>query len=509
MYQKTILLILEGFGVNNKKFGNTIINSNMKKYRSLLEQYPNTLLKTDLNKGNENTLSSPIYGFLNIARCKKTLTYISKLNEMIENGDFFSNLSLQNIFNKVIKNGGAIHLLGMVSDGELETGIRHIKAFLEAAKRKDLKVFIHLISDGMDSSQRKILEYLEELEEILKIKNIGALASIQGRDYALNKTGKWENTKQAYEAIYYGIGKKANNRYDIYSQIEEQYMQDKFDNEISPIVVYNNNEYIGKINEGDGVIFFSTIQNRLLQLEEAFVNPYFEYFETDSNNIEVLTTTKSKVLEKDLSYIIPEETSINLLKEIEKNNIDINIIYDKVREYEIENILTLQEKINMKKNLVNDFEYVEYASNITKSISNITKETIKQIYLEKDDKLNGELIIVDYPQLDILAHSGRVFELEIALKKIDTDIFKIYEEALKNNCKIIITSTHGNAEEMFEEKTGEILTRNTKNMIPLMYINPLENRKLKHGSIYNIGATILDILNIYNKNDNKSESLLI
>ncbi|MGP1608824.1 MAG: hypothetical protein ACTTGJ_03165 [Clostridium sp.] len=508
MYQKTVLLVLEGFGVNNKKFGNTIINSNMKKYRSLIEQYPNTLLKTDLNKGDENTLSSPIYGFLNIARCKKTVTYISKLNDMIENGDFFSNTALQNTFTKVSKNGGNLHLIGMISDGELETGIRQIKAFLEAAKRKDLKVFIHLISDGMDSNQRKILEYLEELEEVLKIKNIGVIASIQGRDYALNKTGKWDKTKQAYQAIYYGVGKKVNNKYDIYSQIEEQYMQDKFDNEITPIVVYHGNEYIGKINKGDGVIFFNTIQNRLLQLEEAFSNPYFEHFETDSNNIEILTTTKSKVLDKDSLYIIPEEQSINLLKEMEKNNIGINIVYDKVREYEIENILTLQEDINMKKNLVNEFEYTEYVSNITKSISNITKETIKQIYLEKEESLNGELIIVDYPQLDILAHSGRVFELELALKKIDEDIFKIYEEAIKNNCRIIITSTHGNAEEMFEEKTGEILTRNTKNMIPLIYINPLENRKLKYGSIYNIGSTILEILNI-SKENNKRESLLI
>ena len=183
MYNKTILIVIEGIGIRNDKFGNIMYESDIPNLKKVQNEALTSILKTDTQKD----VSSSYYGYYTIGAGQDVINDKKLVDKQIESGDFFSNEKLQKLYSKLKEEEKSLHLIGMLSSSQMQSSKRHLNAFLELAKRKDLNnVYIHLILDGIDGKPREAIENIEELESVIEDKEVGQIHTIMGRDYAMN-----------------------------------------------------------------------------------------------------------------------------------------------------------------------------------------------------------------------------------------------------------------------------------------------------------------------------------
>ena len=215
-----------------------------------------------------------------------------KINKEIESGEFFSNPVLVKAIEYAKNNNTNLHLMGLVSDGGVHSHQEHLNAIIELAKRKELnkdQVFIHVFTDGRDTPPNSGLKYIKELENTLEEKNIGKIATISGRYFAMDRDKRWDRINKAYDAIFNGIGIEAINPL---LAIEESYKQEIYDEFIIPTVIMENNKPIGKVEENDVIIFFNFRPDRARQLTRAIVDLNFNEFKTKNIRTYFVTMTE-------------------------------------------------------------------------------------------------------------------------------------------------------------------------------------------------------------------------
>lgn len=510
MYKKTVLLVLEGFGIKDNGFKNPVDVAKMPNWSNILEKNPSTIIKViDTKEEKSSYEPSSNLSYLNFGACKDVINDTIKINEMIENGSFFSNKVLQRVYDETKENNKSIHLVGMLSKSGVHSQVRHLYALLELAKRKDIdNVYIHVILNGLEGNSKIGIELLEELNSVINSKNIGKVATIIGRHYAMNTTNNYDLTKVFYDLLVNNKGKEV---VDYISEVEEQYMQNKNDKEIEPIVVTNmKKEPIFKINEDDAIIFFNFKKEGVFQILNAFSNPYFDEFETSSMSNNLVTMTNVDP-EFNVDSVIKDDIFLvedSFVKIVEEKDIKVKMIYDFIRKTTLEqdflcnsNILNKEneENTNFKNIITNKKSVKEYLENIDRTI--INQANIIKSEIAKDDY---DLIVADFCHLDIVGHTGN-YNLAIeTLESIDKALGIIQNAILENNCNLIITSTNGNIEELIDEKTGDLVCGNTKNFVPFVVINSGINYKLGIGKISQVIPTVLELMGIkpYEKMEN-------
>ena len=530
-----ILVVLDGWGISQNKKGNAIAQAKTPAIEKLNRFWPRFYLKASglavglpwKQPGNSEV------GHLNLGAGKIIYQNLPRINLAIKNKSFFKNKALLNAMDFAKKNNSCLHLMGLVSSGGVHSDIEHLYALLKMAKENKVKnLFIHIFTDGRDTSPKDGINFVKNLEEKINEFGIGKIATITGRYWAMDRNKNWDRTKKAYQCITEGIGKKYDNPI---KAIEESYKKNITDEFIEPIVIETKNkkqktknnidlkidteQNAGLITDNDAIIFFNFRNDRARQLTQAFILENFKGFKRKKflknlcfatmteyeKNLPVSVALSPQKIDCPLACVLSKENKKQLhIAETEKYA-HITYFFNGGREKPFSG----EDRILIPSPSVSNYEETPGMS-----AHEITEKLIEEIKKDKYD-----FIIVNYANPDMIGHTGNFKAAIQAIEIVDQCLGRLVGAVLKNNGGLIITADHGNAEEMINPQTGEILTEHTKNPVPIWYVNNgnkkenLNNEipQLKIstiGILSDIAPTILEIMKIKKPAEMTGKSLL-
>ena len=502
----TMLMILDGFGINKNEKGNSIKLANTPNIDKLMKTYPITEIHTSgLDVGlPEGQMGNSEVGHTNIGAGRIVYQELTRITKSIEDGDFFGIPELVKAIENCKKNKSKLHIMGLLSDGGVHSHIRHLYALLELAKRKDFEdVYVHCFLDGRDTPPASGENYISELEKKMAEKGIGKIASICGRYYAMDRDKRYERIKKAYDALVNGIGNKENTAIQA---IEKSYQEEKFDEFVEPTVICTNNEPVAKIEENDSIIFYNFRPDRAREITRAIVDEKFDgferkYFKTyfvcftqyDETMPNVEIAFKPEKIENTFGEYISKKGLTQLrIAETEKYA-HVTFFFNGGEEKQY----TGEDRI-----LVPSPKVPTYDLKPEMSANEVTEKVIEAINSKKYN-----CIILNYANPDMVGHTGNLEATIKAIETIDNAVGKVVKEIQKQNGVLIITADHGNAEQMIDNKTGEPHTAHTTNPVPLILIG-MENIELKQGKLADIAPTMLDIMGLEKPQEMTGESLI-
>ena len=269
----TMLMILDGFGIRESKVGNAVKLANTPNIDKLMKICPTSIIHTSgLQVGlPEGQMGNSEVGHTNIGAGRIVYQELTRITKSIEDGDFFSIPEFVSAIENCKKHGSKLHILGLLSDGGVHSHIRHLYGLLELAKRKDFEdVYVHCFMDGRDTPPASGESYIVKLEEKMREKGVGKIATISGRFYSMDRDKRWQRVQKAYDALVNGEGNKATSAV---SAIESSYQKEVFDEFVEPTVIYSGDKPVAKIEKNDSVIFFNFRPDRARELTRTLVDP--------------------------------------------------------------------------------------------------------------------------------------------------------------------------------------------------------------------------------------------
>ena len=502
----TMLMILDGFGINENSEGNAVKLAKIPNINEIMKQYPNTIIHTSgLDVGlPEGQMGNSEVGHTNIGAGRIVYQELTRITKSIEDGDFFSNQELVSAIENCKKNNSKLHILGLLSDGGVHSHMRHLFAILELAKRKDFEdVYVHCFLDGRDTPPASADGYIAELEEKMKEKGVGKIATISGRFYAMDRDKRWERIKEAYNALVNGEGHKFSSAT---AAIENSYQKEIFDEFVKPSVICKNDEPVATIGENDSVIFFNFRPDRAREITRAIVDPDFDGFER--NFVKTYFVTFTNYDETLLPYV-----HIAFKKEEIKNTFGeyiskLGLTQLRIAETEKYAHVTFffnggeEKQYEGEDRILIPSPKVEtYDMKPEMSAGEVTDKVVEAINSRKYDA-----IILNYANPDMVGHTGSLEATVKALEFLDGCVKRVVDAIENNDGTLLITADHGNAEQMIDYKTGELHTAHTTNPVPLVLIG--RDVKLKEGRLADLAPTMLDLMNLAKPEEMTGESLI-
>ena len=502
----TMLMILDGFGINENERGNAVKLAQMPNLEKILKQNPNTTLKASgLDVGlPEGQMGNSEVAHTNIGAGRVVYQDLSRITKSIEEGEFFAIPEFTEAIENCKKNHSKLHIMGLLSDGGVHSHTRHLYALLELAKRKDFEdVHIHCFLDGRDTPPASAEGYITELENKIKEKGVGRIASICGRFYAMDRDKRYERIEIAYNALVKGEGETSNSAV---KAIEDEYQKGVFDEFVKPVLITNSENKIATIGKKDSVIFFNFRSDRAREITRALVDEDFKEFKTrklnlyyvclteyDANMPNVHVAYKPEIIKNIFGeYISKKGLSQLRIAETEKYA-HVTFFLNAGRENPYEN----EDRI-----LVPSPKVETYDLKPEMSAQEVTEKVIEAIKTEKYDT-----IILNYANPDMVGHTGNLEATVQALEFLDNCIGKVAEEIEKKKGYLIITADHGNAEQMVDYQTGEPHTAHTTNDVPFVIIGK-ENIKLNPGRLCDIVPTMLELMELEKPEEMTGVSLI-
>ena len=503
----TMLMILDGFGINPKEEGNAVKLASTPNIDKLMKKYPVTkMVASGMGVGlPEGQMGNSEVGHTNIGAGRIVYQDLAKITKSIEDGDFFSNEVLVNAIENCKKNGSKLHILGLVSDGGVHSHNRHLYGLLELAKRRDFEdVYIHCFLDGRDTPPASAEGYIQELQEKMKEKGVGKIATLSGRFYAMDRDKRWNRIEKAYNAIVNGEGIKA---IDPINAIESSYQKEVFDEFIEPIVITNGEKPITTIEDGDSVIFFNFRPDRAREISRAIVDSSFNEFETKKLNVFFVCFTNYDASMPNVKIAFEKEKIVNTLGEVISKKGETQLRIAETEKYaHVTFFFNGGEEKSYEgedRILVPSPKVETYDLKPEMSALEVCDKTVNAINSKKYN-----CIILNFANPDMVGHTGSLQAAIKAIETIDVCVGKIYDAIEAQKANLIITADHGNAEQMIDYKTGEPHTAHTTNLVPLILITEKENLKLKEGRLCDIAPTMLELMGIEKPAEMSGESII-
>jgi 2,3-bisphosphoglycerate-independent phosphoglycerate mutase len=404
--------------------------------------------------------------------------------------------------------------MGLLSSGCIHSYTDHLYALLEMAKNAQVeKVFIHVFTDGRDSAPTAAVEAVQKLEEKIKQLGVGRIATLIGRNFAMDRNNNWERVKKAYDLLTKGEGEKIKNPV---AYLQKSYEKNIFDEYLEPAIVVEEDGASHTIQDKDSVIFFNIREDRARELTKAFVLPGFDKFPKEYLK-ELRFTTLIKY-EDDLSASVAyeaEEVKNPLGKVLSQNNLRQLRIAETEKFAHVtyffnggnEEAFPKEDRVIVPSFKVSHFEEVPQMR-----AKELTEKTIEAVNKEVYD-----FILINYANTDILGHTGNEDATAKSAEVVDENLGKLITAVLLKKGCLLITADHGNAEEMLDSFTGEIKTEHTGNPVPLWLVTPenhqkripQKNEEIKVvGLLSDVAPTILDLFQIDKPEEMSGESLL-
>ena len=471
----TMLMILDGFGVNENKEANAIALANTPNLDRIFKQNPSTTIKTSgLDVGlPDGQMGNSEVGHTNIGAGRIVYQELTRITKSIEDGDFFSIPELIGTIENCKKHHSKLHIMGLLSDGGVHSHVRHLYAILELAKRNDFEdVYVHCFMDGRDTPPASGESYITELENKMAEKGVGQIASITGRFYAMDRDKRWERVQKAYDALVNGIGEKSASAT---KAIEDSYQKEIFDEFVVPTLICNTeNEPIATISENDSVIFFNFRPDRAREITRSLVDKDFDGFETFGEIVSNRGLTQLRIAETE-KYA------------------HVTFFFNGGEEKQYQG----EDRILVPSPKVETYDMQPEMSAIE-----VTDKVVEAIESKKYDT-----IILNYANPDMVGHTGILEAAVKAIETIDECVQRVVEAIEKTEGVMLITADHGNSEQMIDYSTGEPHTAHTTNVVPLVLVG--KQAKLKEGRLADLVPTMLKLMGIEKPAEMTGESLII
>ncbi len=502
-----MLMILDGFGINDNEKANAVKLAHKPNIDNLMKTWATTEIYTSGLKVGlpEGQMGNSEVGHTNIGAGRIVYQDLTRITKSIEDGDFFSIKEITEAIENCKKHHSKLHIMGLLSDGGVHSHIRHLVALLEAAKRKDFEdVYVHCFLDGRDTPPASGESYIAQLEEKMKEKEVGKIASISGRFYAMDRDKRWDRVEKAYDVLVKGEGEKATS---VISAIESSYQQEVFDEFVLPTVICNsNNEPLATIQDNDSVIFFNYRPDRAREITRSLVDPEFDGFKVKPLNLYYVCFTQYDETIPNVHIAFKPESLKNTFGEYVSSQ---GLTQLRIAETEKYAHVTFffnggEEKQYPGEDriLVPSPKVQTYDMQPEMSAVEVTDKVVEAIQSDKYD-----CIILNYANPDMVGHTGNLEAAIKAIETIDECVARVVAAIEEKNGMIIMTADHGNAEQMIDYKTGEPHTAHTTNIVPLVLIG-VEGVQLKTGKLADLAPTMLDLMGLPKPEEMSGESLL-
>ena len=501
--KKTVLIILDGWGLGDTSKSDAIYNANTPFVDSLYTKYPHSELKTfgqyvGLPKGQ---MGNSEVGHLNIGAGRIVYQDLAKINLSCEDNSIAQMENLKKSFAYAVQNKKPLHLIGLVSDGGIHSHQNHLYKLCQLANKAGVKnVFIHAFTDGRDCDPKSGKGFIKKLEQNL----FGAkIASVCGRYYAMDRDKRWERIKLSYDLMIKAKGEKSQN---LQESIQNSYNNGVTDEFIKPLIaVDEKNQPIAQIKEDDAVICFNFRTDRCRQITTVLTQTSFPEFEMDTLNLHYTTLTNYDKTFKNIEVIYDKQNIKNTLGEVLEQNKKSQIRIAETEKYPHVTFFFSggreKEFVGEKRIIVNSPKVPTYDLQPQMSAPEVTATIISELEKGKTD-----FVCLNFANPDMVGHTGNYNAIVKAIETVDVCTQKVVEAGLKNDYAFLIIADHGNAD--FAINTdGTPNTSHSTNPVPCFALNTGFN-KIENGKLADIAPTILQIMGIKAPNEMTGKSLI-
>ena len=501
--KKTVLIILDGWGLGDTSKSDAIYNANTPFVDSLYTKYPHSKLKTfgqyvGLPKGQ---MGNSEVGHLNIGAGRIVYQDLAKINLSCEDNSIAQMENLKKSFAYAVQNKKPLHLIGLVSDGGIHSHQNHLYKLCQLANKAGVKnVFIHAFTDGRDCDPKSGKGFIKKLEQNL----FGAkIASVCGRYYAMDRDKRWERIKLSYDLMIKAKGEKSQN---LQESIQNSYNSGVTDEFIKPLIAVDEKDQpIAQIKENDAVICFNFRTDRCRQITTVLTQTSFPEFEMDTLNLHYTTLTNYDKTFKNIEVIYDKENIKNTLGEVLEQNKKSQIRIAETEKYPHVTFFFSggreKEFVGEKRIIVNSPKVPTYDLQPQMSAPEVTATIISELEKGKTD-----FVCLNFANPDMVGHTGNYNAIVKAIETVDVCTQKVVEAGLKNDYAFLIIADHGNAD--FAINTdGTPNTSHSTNPVPCFALNTGFN-KIENGKLADIAPTILQIMGIKAPNEMSGKSLI-
>ncbi len=504
MKKPYVLVIMDGFGIDADSDVNAVYVADTPNIDKLFAEYPNTQLQASGEDVGlpEGQMGNSEVGHTNIGAGRVVYQDLPKISRDIRTGAFFSNKAYCDAIDAAKANGGALHLMGLMSDGGVHSHNTHTWAFLELAKQRGLeKVFIHCFMDGRDvppsSGKGFIEECVAKCEEI----GVGKIATVMGRFYAMDRDKRWDRVEKAYSAIVYGEGNHNPCPIDTMQKSYDAGVTDEF---VIPTVCCED----GLVKAGDSIIFTNFRPDRAREITRCFVDPDFDGFER-RNGMFPLTyvcTTQYDATIPNVTVAYPPEELTDTFGEILSRRGMKQLRIAETEKYAhvtfffnggVEAVFEGEDRCLIP----SPKEFPTYDLIPEMSAVAVCDEVCKRI-------LSGEYdaVILNFANCDMVGHTGVFDAARTAVETVDSCVGRVVDAVKQMNGVALITADHGNADKMANED-GSPFTAHTTNPVPLIVVGA--DVKLRPGRLADLMPTMLELMGIEQPAVMTGESLIV
>ena len=514
MERKIVLLILDGWGIGRKDYSNPIHVAQPPRLNAIRANYRSATLQSSgisvgLPWGEEG--SSEV-GHLTIGAGKVIYQHFPRITLAINDRSFFKNPALVGAVKHATQRGSALHLAGLLTEGNVHASLDHIKALIELAKKGGVQnLNLHLWSDGKDSPPKSLLPLMSRVRSFIKEAGVGRIASVGGRFYALDRDEHWTRTKKAYEAM---VGAAPTVK-DLETAINEHYGRDLGDEFIEPCMIGPESH---PVREHDALIFFDFREDNMRQIASPFILKGFDHFPAEKfEDLAVATMTNysktfsvpvafpNEAINAPLGKILADSGRLQLhIAETEKYA-HITYFFNGYREEPFPNEYRV---LIPSRNVAGHDEAPEMMAH----------EVAARI-VESVEEGGFDFILGNLANADVIAHTGNFEAATAAVKIIDEEVGRIVDACLAHGYYCAITSDHGNIERMINPMTGRPETTHNANLVPFYLVgsgfeHPKNDGEIEllegeaTGMLGDVAPTILELFGIPKPEEMTGESLL-
>jgi 2,3-bisphosphoglycerate-independent phosphoglycerate mutase len=506
-----VLMVLDGYGLNDRTEGNAIAMANTPVMDRLMAECP-------FVKGNasglyvglpDGQMGNSEVGHMNIGAGRVIYQDLTRITKSIQDGDFYENKGLLAAVENCKKNGSDLHLWGLVSDGGVHSHNTHIYGLLELAKRQGLEnVYVHCFLDGRDTPPASGKGYVEALEEKMAEIGVGKVASLSGRYYAMDRDTNWDRIEKAYDSLVYGKGVLATSASQALADSYAEGITDEF---VLPTVITDEaGKPLSLVKDGDSVIFFNFRPDRARELTRVFCDDQFKGFERPFQKLtyvcfkdydetipnKIIAFEKESVTNTFGEYLAKCGKKQLRLAETEKYAHVTFFFNGGVEEPNTDEFRLL---VNSPKDVAT------YDLKPEMSAPEVGMDLVEAIQSDKYD-----VIVINFANPDMVGHTGVIPAAIKAVERVDALVGDAVEAVKKVDGVLFICADHGNAEKMIDYETGAPHTAHTTNPVPFILVNAGEGIKLREGgALCDIVPTLLELMELPQPAEMTGKSLIV